>query len=111
MQSGLHDPPRGGRMSVELRSGTNRPALQVPAAVRALTTQAHLDTPRAPGALEGADHGIGRSGWQVDVAAFAVRPQLQHAASVTAFAERHPPMGIIGAARRGETWPAPHVPR
>ena len=97
-------------MSVELRSGTNRPALQVPATVRALTTQAHLDTPRAPGALEGADHGIGRPGWQVDVAAFAVRPHLQHAASVTAFAERHPADGSQrGRAARQDAARAPRA--
>lgn len=74
-------------MGIEMSDGSNRTALEVTTAVRAPTTQAHLDAPSAPGALEGADHGLCRLGWQVDVAAFAARAQLQHVASLPASVE------------------------
>lgn len=89
VQSCLNHPPRGSRMSVEMSSGSNRSALEVTAAVRTPTTQAHLDALRAPSALEGADHRLRRLGRQVDVAAFAARAQLQHAASLPAIVEGH----------------------
>lgn len=84
VQTRLHDPPCGSRMSVEMSSGSDGSALEVTATVRALATEAHLDAPRAPGALEGADHRLRRLGRKVDVAAFAARTQLQHAASLPA---------------------------
>lgn len=71
-------------MSVEMSSGSDGSALEVTATVRAPATEAHLDAPRAPGALEGADHRLRRLGRKVDVAAFAARTQLQHAASLPA---------------------------
>lgn len=84
VQTRLHDPPCGSRMSVEMSSGSDGSALEVTATVRAPATEAHLDAPRAPGALEGADHRLRRLGRKVDVAAFAARTQLQHAASLPA---------------------------
>src|SRR4051794_17982361 len=84
VQARLEDPLRGGGMSVELSSRSNGAALEVAAAVRARTTQAHLEAARAPRALEGADHRLRRLRQQIDVAALAVGAQLQHAASLPA---------------------------
>ena len=60
------------------RAGGGRPRDELAAAVGASAGQFDAGTGHAEGALEGAEARLGAAGWQIDVAAFAVRSQLEH---------------------------------
>src|SRR5262245_7462267 len=72
------DAPRRGRIFGELLGGPHRTARKLAAAVRTGSAEDVCGTVSAKRALEGADHRLSRMRRQVLVAAFAVRPELQH---------------------------------
>jgi hypothetical protein len=74
----LEHPPRRSRVGRKLRRRPDRPGHQVAAAVRTASAEPPIGAVAAEGALERADHGIGRCGRQILVAAFAVWSQLEH---------------------------------
>src|SRR5207253_9795099 len=69
----------GGRRKFrQLLGGAARARHELAAAVGAAALENAGPTVAAEGALERADHGVGRPGWQVAVAAFTVRTKLEH---------------------------------
>lgn len=85
----LQHPLGRGRVRLQGAQWPDRAALQVAATVGAGPPQAGLHAPRAPGALEGADHRLRRFWRQVDVAALTVRSQFKHALSIAGLGGNH----------------------
>src|SRR5258708_31593111 len=67
------------RAGTVLGCGPDRPSREAAPAIRTDIAQHHLHAVGAESAFIAADPGIGRVRWQVLVATFAVRSQLQHA--------------------------------
>src|SRR5688572_10518643 len=72
-----HTPGRGGVFD-ELAGRAHGPARKFTAAIRAGSGKHALSAIGAERALEGADHRLARLRRQILVAAFAVRPEVQH---------------------------------
>ena len=67
---------RDARPPLALRP--DRPLLETAPAIRADVVQMHFDASGTEGALIGADTGIGRVGWQILIAPFAIGSEFEH---------------------------------
>ena len=67
---------RDARPPLALRP--DRPLLETAPAIRADVVQMHFDASGTERALIGADTGIGRVGWQILIAPFAIGSEFEH---------------------------------